>query len=56
MALVTGCARMNGIGRAVARALAEAGADVAVTDVAAGGARNVMEKNAAEAAAGELID
>lgn len=51
VAMVTGCARMNGIGRAVARALAEAGADVAVTDVAAGGARNIMEKNAAEAAA-----
>ena len=52
VALVTGCARMNGIGRAIARALAEAGADVAVTDVESGGARNVMEKNAAEFAAG----
>jgi 3-oxoacyl-[acyl-carrier protein] reductase len=52
VALVTGCARMNGIGRAIARALAVAGADVAVTDVLAEGSRNVMEKNVAEAEAG----
>ena len=50
--LVTGCARMNGLGRAIARALAEAGADVAVTDVATGGAKNVLEKSTAEAQAG----
>jgi len=52
VALVTGCARMNGLGRCIARALAEGGADVAVTDIQAGGARNMMEKGAAEADAG----
>jgi NAD(P)-dependent dehydrogenase (short-subunit alcohol dehydrogenase family) len=52
VALVTGCARMNGLGRAIACALAEAGADVAVTDVQAAGAKNVLEKSTAEADAG----
>ena len=52
IALVTGCARMNGLGRAIARVLAEAGADVAVTDIATGGAKNVLEKSTAEAQAG----
>jgi 3-oxoacyl-[acyl-carrier protein] reductase len=52
VALVTGCARMNGLGRCIARALAEAGAAVAVTDIQAGGARNMMEKSTAEADAG----
>ena len=52
IALVTGCARMNGLGRSIARALAGAGADVAVTDIAAGGAKNVLEKSNAEAEAG----
>lgn len=50
--LVTGCARMNGLGRAIARALAAAGADVAVTDVATGGAKNALEKSTAETDAG----
>ena len=52
IALVTGCARMNGLGRAIARALAEAGADVAVTDIATGGAKNALEKSTVEADAG----
>ena len=38
--LVTGCARARGIGRAIAVAFARAGADVVVSDVAAGGTRN----------------
>jgi NAD(P)-dependent dehydrogenase (short-subunit alcohol dehydrogenase family) len=36
--LGTGCARWTGIGRGAARALAEAGADVAVSDVSLAGA------------------
>jgi 3-oxoacyl-[acyl-carrier protein] reductase len=52
VALVTGCARMNGLGRAIARALAQAGADVAVTDIETGGAKNVLETSTAEAEAG----
>ncbi|MBM3345801.1 MAG: SDR family oxidoreductase [Betaproteobacteria bacterium] len=52
VALVTGCARMHGLGRSIARALAEAGADVAVTDIGATGVRNALEKGAAEAAGG----
>ena len=42
-ALVTGCGRARGIGRAIALTLAAAGADVAVTDVAASGVRNAGE-------------
>lgn len=42
-ALVTGCGRRAGIGRAVARGLARAGADVAVTDVSAEGRPNAGE-------------
>ena len=42
--LVTGCARARGIGRAIAVAFARAGADVVVTDVAAGGTRNENEE------------
>lgn len=39
VALVTGCGRKNGIGAGIARALARAGADVAITDVEAAGRR-----------------
>jgi NAD(P)-dependent dehydrogenase (short-subunit alcohol dehydrogenase family) len=46
-ALVTGCGRARGIGRAIALTLAAAGADVAVTDVAASGIRNVGESGPA---------
>src|SRR5262245_56666152 len=42
--LVTGCARANGIGRAIAVAFARAGADIVATDVAAGGTRNENEE------------
>ena len=42
-ALVTGCGRARGIGRAIALTLAAAGADVAVTDIAASGVRNARE-------------
>lgn len=43
VALVTGCGRYKGIGRAIALALARAGADVAVSDVEAVGRRNMTE-------------
>jgi len=46
--LVTGCARARGIGRAIAVAFARAGADVVVTDVAAGGTRNENEEGLEE--------
>jgi NAD(P)-dependent dehydrogenase (short-subunit alcohol dehydrogenase family) len=42
-ALVTGCGRVRGIGRAIALTPAAAGADVAVTDVAPSGVRNAGE-------------
>jgi NAD(P)-dependent dehydrogenase (short-subunit alcohol dehydrogenase family) len=51
VALVTGCGRLKGIGRAVAMALANAGADVAVTDIVAAGTRNPSETDEAERAA-----
>ena len=38
--LITGCGRVRGIGRAIAVAFARAGADLVVTDLAAGGTRN----------------
>lgn len=47
VALVTGCGRQRGIGHATALALAEAGADVVVTDVAVGGTRNKGEEGLA---------
>jgi NAD(P)-dependent dehydrogenase (short-subunit alcohol dehydrogenase family) len=40
VAIVTGCGRLKGLGRAIALALAEAGADLVVTDVALSGTRN----------------
>ena len=46
--LVTGCARARGIGRAIAVAFAHAGADLVVTDVAAGGTRNENEEGLEE--------
>jgi len=46
--LVTGCARAREIGRAIAVAFARAGADVVVTDVAAGGTRNENEEGLEE--------
>jgi NAD(P)-dependent dehydrogenase (short-subunit alcohol dehydrogenase family) len=44
VALVTGCARLRGSGRAIALALADAGADVAITDVTDAGTRNAGEQ------------
>jgi NAD(P)-dependent dehydrogenase (short-subunit alcohol dehydrogenase family) len=52
VALVTGCGRMMGIGRAIALALAEAGADVAVTDIVPAGTRNPSESDEKEREAG----
>ncbi|MBI3967197.1 MAG: SDR family NAD(P)-dependent oxidoreductase, partial [Chloroflexi bacterium] len=43
VALITGAARVNGIGRAVARALAREGATIAAADVAVTGTRNLGE-------------
>jgi NAD(P)-dependent dehydrogenase (short-subunit alcohol dehydrogenase family) len=51
VALVTGCARLRGLGRGIALALAKAGADVAVTDLTSAGARNAGEQNDPEEAA-----
>ena len=52
VALVTGCGRLQGIGRAVALNLARAGADVAVTDLRIEGVRNIGDASEAEVAAG----
>ena len=52
VALITGCGRVKGIGRATALALAKAGADLAITDVAPGGTRNVREAGEEEARLG----
>lgn len=46
--MVTGCARVRGIGRAIAVAFAHAGADLVVTDVAAGGTRNENDEGLEE--------
>ena len=46
--LVTGCARAQGIGRAISVAFARAGADLVVTDVATSGTRNENEEGLAE--------
>ncbi|MEZ5736417.1 MAG: SDR family oxidoreductase [Novosphingobium sp.] len=47
-ALVTGCGRRDGIGRAIALELARQGADVAITDLETGAARNLGESEADE--------
>ena len=52
IAIVTGCGRLKGLGRAIALALAKAGADLVVTDVALSGTRNPFEAGEAESAAG----
>jgi 3-oxoacyl-[acyl-carrier protein] reductase len=52
VAVVTGCGRMQGLGRGIALALARAGADLAVTDVRADGTRNLFEGDDPDAAAG----
>ncbi|MBC7974329.1 MAG: SDR family oxidoreductase [Myxococcales bacterium] len=44
VALVSGCARARGFGRAIARRLAQAGADLVMTDVSPGGLRVVESK------------
>jgi len=46
--LVTGCARAQGMGRAISVAFARAGADIVATDVATGGTRNENEEGLAE--------
>jgi NAD(P)-dependent dehydrogenase (short-subunit alcohol dehydrogenase family) len=43
IALITGCGRYKGLGRAMALAFAREGADLALTDVATEGTRNVGE-------------
>src|ERR1700734_3359444 len=52
IAVVTGCGRYKGIGRATALVLAAAGADVAVTDIEATGRRNTKEIDDVEASTG----
>ena len=52
VAIVTGCARVKGLGRAIALRLARAGADLVVTDVKPGGTRNPFEAGEAESLAG----
>lgn len=57
LALVTGCARRRGLGRAIALELAGAGADVVVADVAVAGHRNLDEPaDPAEHGWGGLVD
>jgi 3-oxoacyl-[acyl-carrier protein] reductase len=46
--LVTGCARAQGMGRAISMAFARSGADLVVTDVAPGGTRNENEEGLEE--------
>ena len=44
VALITGCGKRNGIGAAIARALAATGVALALTDVARAGVRNTSER------------
>src|SRR5947207_2834333 len=48
VALVTGCGRARGIGRAISVAFARAGADIVATDIATGGTRNENEEGLEE--------
>ena len=52
IALITGCGRIKGIGRGIALAFAREGADLAITDIAPSGTRNVLEAGEDEARAG----
>ena len=52
VALVTGCGRLRGLGRGIARELAQQGADLVVCDVRPGGARNLVDSDDVETAAG----
>ena len=52
VALITGCGRIKGLGRGMALALAQAGADVAITDVAPVGTRNIHDVGEEEERAG----
>jgi NAD(P)-dependent dehydrogenase (short-subunit alcohol dehydrogenase family) len=52
VAIVTGCARVKGLGRGIALGLAKAGADLVVTDIEPGGTRNPFEAGEAESLAG----
>src|SRR5919197_4498155 len=52
VALITGCGRIKGIGRGIALAFAREGADLAITDVAPVGTRNVRETGEDEERAG----
>lgn len=52
VAIVTGCGRLKGLGRGIALALAQAGADLAVADIKGSGTRNPFETGEAESAAG----
>lgn len=49
VALVTGCGRRDGIGAAAARALAQAGNDVVVTDIEPAGAQNAFDDDGEDA-------
>jgi NAD(P)-dependent dehydrogenase (short-subunit alcohol dehydrogenase family) len=53
VALITGCGRHNGMGRAIALRLARAGTNVAVTDLTASGTRNSHERS--QASSGDSI-
>ena len=52
VALITGCGRVKGVGRGIALAFARQGADLAITDVAPVGTRNVRESGEDEARLG----